>query len=403
MKPQLLHIVFCALPARLEFSFRKIRNLLLVALAMLLNSPLSAEELRANDDFKIQGRKGTLTKLDGLPYLESEYTKRFKFDDSSNPKLKELRERYKLDEVVASGKDEFDRQVLLMDWTHRQFKKFGRPSTKAQGALEVLKDIEGGHSFFCTQYGQVLISASASLGWVDRALALRRHQGRNKNGGSTEHTTTEIWSNQFRKWVMLDPTSNMYLEKAGVPLNAWEIRQEWFYNGGKDLVIVVGKNRKRYRKSDLPIYLATFEGFGDLTIDPDELDKYGFIGYIPNTDIMDSGYDYGRMFIVKDALCDGTKWHTRKLPENPATDPYFPLGQSAMSLSLTDGKLMVSLKSMTPNLERFEARIDGGNWESVIRTFAWKVKRGTNRLEVRTVNAFRVTGPISTAEVVLRD
>ena len=35
-----------------------------------------------------------------------------------------------------------------------------------------------------------------------------------------EHSVTEIWSNQHRKWVMLDPTSNMYLEKDGVPLNA---------------------------------------------------------------------------------------------------------------------------------------------------------------------------------------
>ena len=375
---------------------------LLAASSMLWSSQMCAEELLLNAEFDLMGRSATLTKLDCLPYLESEYTKRFKFDASSNSKLKDLRERYRLDEVVASGKDEFDQQVLLMNWTHRRFKKFGRPSTEAKGALEILQAIEGGHSFFCTQYGQVLVSAAASLGWVDRALALRRHQGVNKNGGSTEHTTTEIWSNQYGKWVMLDPTSNMYLEKAGVPLNAWEIRQEWFYNEGKDLTIVVGKERKRYRKRDLPIYLATFAGFGDLTIDPDELDKYGFIGYIPNTDLMDSGFDYGGMFIVKDALCDGTKWHTRKLPDHPATDPYFPLGQSAVGLTTTDGKLMVSLTTMTPNLKRFESRIDGGNWKPVIEKFSWDVQAGTNRLEVRTVNAFGVRGPISTAELTLR-
>ena len=27
--------------------------------------------------------------------------------------------------------------------------------------------------------------------------------------------------------------------------------------------------------------------------------------FIPNTNLMDAGYDYGAMFIVKDALCDG--------------------------------------------------------------------------------------------------
>ena len=197
--------------------------------------------------------------------------------------------------------------------------------------------LDEGHSFFCTQYAQVMISSAASLGWVDRALALRRHQGVNQKGGSTEHTTTEIWSNQFRKWIMLDPTSNMYFEKDGIPLNAWEIRQEWFYNEGKDLVIVVGKDRKRYRKGDLPA--------------------------------------------------------------NPASDPYFPIGQSTLSLTNEGGKLIVSSKTMTPNFKRFESRSDGGDWKPTGDRFEWKLKDGENHLEVRTVNAFGVIGPVSSVDI----
>src|SRR4051812_21333745 len=184
--------------------------------------------LRKGETIELNGRKATVTQLDALPYVESEYTRRFKFDSYDNPKLKQLRQRYRLDEVVASGRDEFEKQVLLMDWTHRQFKKFGHPSAECKGALEILKALDAGHTFFCSQYAQVLVSCAASLGWVDRPLALRRHQGVAK-GGSTEHTSTEILSNQYRKWVMLDPTSNMYLESNGVPLNAYEIRQQWFY------------------------------------------------------------------------------------------------------------------------------------------------------------------------------
>ena len=246
-----------------------------------------------------------------------------------------------------------------------------------------------------------MVSAAASLGWVDRSLALRRHQGGNQVGGSTEHTTTEIWSNQYRKWIMLDPTSNLYLEKDGVPLNGWEIRQEWFHHEGKDLVFVVGKEHQRYRKADLPIFLQTFEGFGDLTFEPDELDKYGFIGYIPNTDLMDAGYDYGRMLITKDALCDGTQWHTRDAPADPAVDPYFPIGQSALSMAVEGDRLEVTLKTLTPNFKRFEVRARDGDWEPSDERFTWKVRSGVNRLEARTVNAFGVTGPVSTAELVL--
>jgi len=79
--------------------------------------------------------------LDVSPYVESEYTSLFRFDKFSNPKLKELRERYQLDAVVASGRDEFEQQVLLLDWVHHQFKKFGRPPIETTGALEILKAI----------------------------------------------------------------------------------------------------------------------------------------------------------------------------------------------------------------------------------------------------------------------
>ena len=364
----------------------------------------SADEfLKEGGSIKLGDQTATLRTLETLPFVDSDFTKRFKFDSFENPKLKELRERHRLEEVIAPGKDEFERQVLLLDWTHRQFKKFGRPSTNCHGALQILKAIDEGHTFFCAQYAEVLVSAAASLGWVDRSLALRRHQGANKAGGSTEHTVTEMWSNQHGKWVMFDPTSNLTLETNGVPLNAWEIRQEWFYRGGTNLVFVVGKERKRYRRADLPIVLGRFAGFGDLTVEPDELDKYGFIGYIPNTDLMDAGYDYAQMFITKDALCDGTQWHVRTLPANPALDPYFPIGQAAMSLRPEGQSLVVTLKTLTPNFSRYEIRIDHGEWQTSGESFAWPVHPGSNRLEARTVNQFGVPGPLSQAEIEVKD
>jgi hypothetical protein len=139
-------------------------------LAGALRTGASAEPLRQDVTINLGEQTVTLRRLDSLPCVESDYTKRFKYDSYENPKLNELRTRYKLDEVIAPGKDEFGRQALLMAWTHQQFKKFGQPSTKAQGALEILKGIEEGHSFFCPQYAELLVSAAASLGWVDRPL-----------------------------------------------------------------------------------------------------------------------------------------------------------------------------------------------------------------------------------------
>ena len=142
-----------------------------------------------------------------------------------------------------------------------------------------------------------------------------------------------------------------------------------------------------------------YAGFGDLSMNPDEPNKYGFIGYIPNTDLMDSGFDYGQMFIVKDALCDGTAWHKRDLPKNPATEPYFPLGQAALKLLPANDALRVELKTFTPNLKTFELRTDNHDWRDITTPFDWKLHKGLNRLEARTINAFSVKGPSSVVEV----
>jgi hypothetical protein len=366
-----------------------------------LGAQAAAESLKVGMTVDLGEQTATLGTLDTLSYVESDYTRRFMFDSFENLKLKDLRERYYLDEVTAPGKDEFDKQVLLMDWSHQQFKKFGQPSTQVRGALEILKGIEEGNTFFCSQYAQLLVSAAASVGWIDRPLALRRHQGVAKVGGSTEHSVTEIWSNQYRKWVMLDPTSNMYLEKDGMPLNAYEIRQEWFYQSGTNLTFVIGKERKKCKKSGLPIFLKRFAGFSDLAVYPEELDKYGFTAYIPNTDLMDSGFDYARMFIVKDRLCNGTKWHVRTVPANPAVDPYFPIGQAALSLVAEEGRIKATLKTLTSNFKRYEIQVDDAGWKVSDETFVWNTHPGLNRIEARTVNKFGVLGPISVAEITV--
>jgi hypothetical protein len=376
----------------------------LLAIALPLISPVccgaaDAPGLAGLKQGDVISGVGTITQLDALAYVQSEYTARFRFDVYDNPKLKELRQRYRLDEVIAPGKDEFQKQCLLLDWVNHRFKKFGKPDSPARGALDILEANDQGHAFFCAHYADVFVSAAASLGWIDRPLALRRADNMGHNS-STEHSSTEIWSNQFRKWVMLDPTFAMYVEKDGVPLSAYELRHEWFYREGRDLVFVLDKEHKRYRKSDMPVIRGRYAGFGDLVLDESAINPYAFIGYIPNNDLMNGGPDYGKMFITQDKLCEGTKWHKRIVPADPAKDPYFPMGQAAVTLTADGGGgIRVGIKTMTPNFEGYLGRIDGGEWKAVDDGFGWKTHAGSNRLEVKTVNQFGVEGALTLVEV----
>jgi hypothetical protein len=384
----------------------KLHSLAVLLICCLLSSvcasaatPKSSQPLHPGDAFTLDGKHATLTHLDDLPYVQSEYTRRFKFDSADNPKLKELREHYKLDAVIASGKDEFDQQLLLLDWVNHQFKKFGKPTSDAHGALDILAANQAGNTFFCAHYANVFVSAAASLGWVDRSLALRRPD--NVGEGSTEHSSTEIWSNQYRKWIMLDPTFAMYVEKAGQPLSAYELRQEWFLHDAKDLTFVLDKDRKRFKKTDMPVFRQRYAGFGDLSLDGGALNPYGFIGYIPNTNLMDAGLDYGNMFITQDKIVAGTKWHQRTIPADPAKDPYFPINQATLTLTANGPAIQVSIQTLTPNFKTFQSRIDSGEWKPCDATFNWRPHAGDNRLEVKSVNQYSIDGPISTAQIKL--
>jgi hypothetical protein len=114
---------------------------------------------------------------------------------------------------------------------------------------------------------------------------------------------------------------------------------------------------------------------------------------------MDHGSDWGQMFITRDAICDGTQWHQRLNPADPAHDPYFPINQAALTLVPEGATIQVGVKTMTPNFKTFLARVDGAEWKPVADHFTWTPHAGANRLEVKSVNQFGVDGPVSTAEI----
>jgi hypothetical protein len=193
----------------------------------------------------------------------------------------------------------------------------------------------------------------------------------------------------------------MYVERDAdrVPLSAYEFRQEWFYNDAKGITFVLDKDHKHYKKSDMPVFRARYANFGNFVFDGGATNVYAFIGYVPNTDLMTRGLDYGKMFITRDKVCDGTTWHTRPAPADPAKDPYFPINQAALTFTPGDKGIRIEMKTLTPNFDTFKMRVDGGDWKPASSTTTWVPHPGKNQLEARAVNRFGVDGPVSTVEI----
>ena len=333
--------------------------------------------LKAGQEFALAGRKAKITTLDALPYVANTFSSRFVYEPFGNPLLRRLREQYKLDEVIAPGKDEFEKQLLLMEWAYNQWDfGHGRERYDLVDPFEILQYARREHHFQCMHSSAVFQAAANSLGWVCRKMAI------------PQHTFNEMWSNQYQRWVMFDATSNYSPERAGVPLNTFELRQGLLYEDGNGVVSLRHKD-------------------GQLTRTPKDA-KYGkrllFLGYIPNTNSLQSGPDYGKMFIIKDKLCEGKSWHTRECPKDPATEPYFPIGQAALALVADGDSVKVTIGTMTPNFKEFQVRIDGGStqgspqggaWKASPEKLTWSLHAGQNTLEARSVNKFGVEGPVS--------
>jgi hypothetical protein len=358
---------------------------------MVFGEAQSSEKLKPGDVLTVNGKKVSVVEVDITPVIQNNLSSRGTYDPASNPKYRKLRETEHLDQLVANAKTEFEKQVLVLDWAQRRLPKFGSPTSKASGPIEIIKAADEGNTFFCSHYNCIFSGAATSMGWITRSIAL--HVGNKPHGkGFAEHSVSEIWSNQYRKWIFVDPLYGMYVTKNDQPLNIWEVRQEYNYGDASSLRFVLGAGKKVYKISDLPVAFAQHPGYGTLELNLRSFDLLAMIGYLPGNNIIDKGsVNYGEMYITTDTLASKVTWHTRIHPQNPAKDPYYPMQQADLSFAPAPKGLAVTVKTNTPNFSNYRYRINEGKWIDG-EPGLWKLRKGKNTLELKAVNAFGVEG-----------
>ena len=361
--------------------------------------PVYLEIGRPGQTFTLNGHRVTVVEKDITPVIENEFSKRGVYDGADNVKLKQLRSQEGFDQLLEGSKDEFEQQVRISAWAQKRLPKFGTPTSKALAPLDIIQAADEGHTFFCSHFARIFVGACASMGWPCRSLALR-YGNHPVQRGAPEHSVAEVWSNTYRKWVLFDPLFALYFERDGIPLNAWEVRQEWYYGDRDKISFVMFGDRKVCRHTDPPVLMGQHPGFGPLYLKPLSWpDKLALIGYCPGNNVIENGsLDYGNMFISSDTLASNVKWHVRIRPEDPARDPYFPLNQADLKFSAVPEGLNVEVRTNTPNFATSRYRINEGKWVDG-EPGIWKLKNGTNILEVKPVNTFGVEG--ITSRVVL--
>lgn len=376
----------------------------LLSLALFLNAnainaqTVSIESAQPGQKLTINGHRITVVEKDITPVIENQFSKRGIYEKAGHPKLLQLRKQEGFDKLVAGSKDELEQMQRIADWAQKRLPKFGTPTSKALAPIDIIKAADEGNTFFCNHFACIFVGAATSMGWPCRTLAL--HVGNHPSGkGAPEHSEAEVWSNQYRKWILFDPLYGAHFEINGIPLNAWEMRQEWFYGNRDKISIVMGAPAKFHKYAELPIPIKEQPGYGLLALGPRTIDKLALIGYCPGNNVIDSGsLDYSGMFISTDTLASQIKWHKRINPADPSKDSYFPLNQADLKFTPASEGLKVEVQTNTPNFDKYRYRTNGGKWMDG-EPGIWKLKKGKNMMEVKPVNTFGVEGVASRVAV----
>ena len=121
----------------------------------------------------------------------------------------------------------FEKIVLLRKWAHSQWKAGPSFYYPPWDAVEILDLARQHHNYgFCAQYGIVFLQACQSLGLHARYVDL------------PGHFVVGVWSDDYNKWVIMDPYNDIHFEQDGIPMK------------GRDICTAYWKNVKNIYKVD---------------------------------------------------------------------------------------------------------------------------------------------------------
>lgn len=196
----------------------------------------------------------------------------FQFPDTSNnPYLAELRSLYALDKLVTSNSSDLEKILVVLNWTHNQWKHDGNNQPSKPDALTILKEAKEGENFRCVEYGIVVSRALLALNFKARVLGLKTKDVETTQSGAG-HVLAEVWVPSFQKWALIDGQFNIMPVLDGIPLNAVELQEAISNKKNFKLVDANGEVNRRRRANYLS-FIGDYLYYLDVKFDEREV-KY---------------------------------------------------------------------------------------------------------------------------------
>ncbi len=310
-------------------------------------------------------------------FLLSDYAGKFQYENPENVKLVELRDNFKLKELVRHQKDGFGSIIKLAYWVKQEIKR-GTPKDVDFNfnALDILRRAKNGEKFFCSEYATVFLQCALSLGYQARYVGLLKG-----------HVVNEAWSDTHAKWFVVDVDNGIYYMKDGLPLDALELHEAF---ESKDL-------------DDIGIYV-TSDGAKKLHIDLLDLLSYYHEFYIRmRNDWFSNRFPHWHH--RSNSIMNSLEWKDRYTRDNiliskntsNKDELYFPINVVNLNADIkgsNGSNIRLILDTFTPGFSYFSLLIDGKKTDIIKDSvYMFNVHPGENLLEISSVNALGVMGP----------
>jgi hypothetical protein len=365
------------------------------------------ESAAVSDDQLDQGRLARAPKIESVAIVANgriEQGVPIRFETFEAPELATLRSQEGLESVVAGASSEFEKMLLIKNWVAAQWPHGTPDPYPPWNALVVLDWIRGGTTGgFCAQYSQVLLQSLASLGMTARYVEI----GSIEN--PTAHFIVEVWSNQHKKWVVLDSDFNVHFERRGIPLSALEIHDALLSGDLSEVLAIKGAFRDGHadpdswpmKTAELYYYVRYHLKANHLSA-PDEPQFDRFNDMIEWNDAATVPWELSTVpsIYLKDRLTNQVT--------NDRVAAEAPLNQVVMTVAeQSESEIILIFETNALEFRNYQIRLSSpryqkNEWQDLgSATYRWRPDFRTRVLEVRAVNIRGIAGVSASLEANL--
>lgn len=264
--------------------------------------------------------------------------------------------------------NEFEKILLVKSWVNKQLKSTGPPTSYPPWNAAVILDWvrKNKTQVLCGHYAVVFAQILTGLGIPARYIDLSSED----NQG---HFVVEVWSQDYSKWVLMDPYGDEYYQLDGIPLNALSLHLAFVNDNVENIQIIKGKEIRKVGKAE---QLKLFYNF-DIVLRNNHLSN--------PVNIFDMVVKVSPGVMIKHLWDDSRVRYEGKL--NRALFYWDP---TVCVIKVKDkdpdkGTVTLEFKSLVHNSEQFLV-LTNGEYHLSPAEYVWKLDKGFNELMIMPLN-----------------